>query len=136
MRLWAAVLALAACDPTPGGATAREAAPPEEPAPEPAAAPATEPASAPADPGLPYGVGPVTLEQIGQAAPAWAPPADAAEANRQALEHHRAGRYEQSLAGFERAQAAAAGYPMARFNRACALARLDRLDEAAAEMTR
>jgi hypothetical protein len=61
-------------------------------------------------------------------------PEPAKAQNIAALALHRAGDYQGSLAGFEAALALAESYPMARFNRACALSRLGRLDDAAAAM--
>ena len=60
---------------------------------------------------------------------------DAAKAaNVAALALHRAGNFEGSLAGFDAALALAPDYLMARFNRACALSRLNRVDDAAAAL--
>ncbi|MEM7156041.1 MAG: hypothetical protein AAF799_24525 [Myxococcota bacterium] len=52
------------------------------------------------------------------------PRAEASRANRQALAHHRAGRYAEALAGFDRALQLQPDHAWARYNRACARARL------------
>lgn len=63
-----------------------------------------------------------------------APSAQAQHANRSALRLHRSGDHEASLAGFRRALEEAPDYDAARFNAACAQARLGQLDEARATM--
>jgi hypothetical protein len=126
------VLALTLCalacsgrhDPSPPG-----------PAPSPAAEP---PVGEPAEPPE------LAAEIVPEPAPlaiGWAtipgeldPVADAR--NREALAHHRAGRHERALAGFEQALEADPAYDWARYNRACALARLHRMAEAVAEVER
>ena len=55
--------------------------------------------------------------------------------NREALALHRAGKYAEAQAGFARAVEASPGHDLARFNLACAYARLGKLDEAATELT-
>lgn len=60
--------------------------------------------------------------------------ADSQAANRAALAHHQAGRHAQSEAGWAALLASEPDHDMARFNHACALARLGRLDEARAEL--
>ena len=62
------------------------------------------------------------------------PSAEAEAHNRTALRAHHLGDYAASLAGFTEALVASPGYAMARFNQACALARLGRTDEAEALM--
>lgn len=64
-------------------------------------------------------------------------PTPAADAhNRRGLKLHRAKEYEQSLAAFDEALAVEPDYAWARYNRACALARLERFEAAAAELER
>lgn len=58
----------------------------------------------------------------------------ARERNADALAHHAAGRYEASEAGFRAAMEASPDYRTARFNHACALARLGRDADAWAEI--
>jgi tetratricopeptide (TPR) repeat protein len=65
------------------------------------------------------------------------PPTRTADAhNRRGLTLHRAGDYEQSLAAFDEALAVEPDYAWARYNRACALARLGQFEPAAAELER
>lgn len=59
----------------------------------------------------------------------------ARKANREALALHRAGNYADARIGFVRAVEESPGHDLARFNLACALARLGRVDEAAAELS-
>lgn len=54
--------------------------------------------------------------------------------NREALALHRAGKYAEAQVGFARAVEISPGHDLARFNLACAYARLGKLDEAAAEL--
>ncbi len=58
----------------------------------------------------------------------------AREANAAALVHHAAGRYTESEAGFRAAMEASPDYRSARFNHACALARLGRSADAWTEL--
>jgi len=58
----------------------------------------------------------------------------ARDANTAALKAHRAGRFEESARGFEEAVGLSPGYALARFNLACARARLGQLDAAATEL--
>jgi len=60
--------------------------------------------------------------------------AAARDANAAALAHHAAGRYTESEAGFRAAMEASPDYRSARFNHACALARLGRVAEAWSEL--
>jgi hypothetical protein len=59
------------------------------------------------------------------------PRAEGRARNQSALADLRADRAEAALLGFEAAVAASPGFAMARFNRACALARLGRMEESA-----
>jgi hypothetical protein len=59
------------------------------------------------------------------------PPRAATRANAEALVLHRKGDFEAALAGYDGALAIDPSHPWARYNRACALARLARVDEAA-----
>ncbi len=108
---------------------------PEVPQPPPAESTLVEPQAEPPEPPETAEVpqpeeAPIGIDTL-------APPSRAARrANREALEAHRAGDYEASLEGFDRAAQESAGYRNAHFNRACALARLGRLDESAAAMER
>jgi len=54
--------------------------------------------------------------------------------NREGLAHHRAGDFEQAQASFAKAIAASSDHDFARYNLACALARLGRVDDAIAEL--
>jgi len=67
---------------------------------------------------------------LGYAAAPRSPTKVAQALNLLALAEHRAGRYESSARGFESALELEPTYAAARFNLACALARLERLDEA------
>lgn len=62
------------------------------------------------------------------------PQPQASRANRQALTHHRAGRYEKALAGFDRALELQPDHAWARYNRACARARLDNGEPVVSEL--
>jgi hypothetical protein len=64
------------------------------------------------------------------------PSEDAARANEAGLAAHEAGRFEESARLFAQAAESSSDSLMARFNRACALARLGREDEAAIELGR
>lgn len=55
-------------------------------------------------------------------------------ANAKGLEHHRAGRFEAASERFAAAIATSPDHDLARFNLACALTKLGRVDEAAAEL--
>jgi hypothetical protein len=77
---------------------------------------------------------PWTCAQIGTTSAAPAVSEEAEAANRRALEVHQAGRYEESERAFREVVAGSPGYAMARFNHACALARLERVTEAWAEL--
>jgi len=67
---------------------------------------------------------------LGYAAAPRSPTKAAQALNLRALAEHRAGRYESSARGFESALALEPTYAAARFNLACAHARLERLEEA------
>lgn len=71
---------------------------------------------------------------IGWAQPPRPPTKIANQLNRRGLEHHRAGEYTQSLAVFEEAILADPDYVWSRYNRACALARLERFELASTEL--
>jgi hypothetical protein len=60
--------------------------------------------------------------------------AAARKANREGLEHHRAGRFEQALARFEAAIGKSSDHDLARYNLACALARRARVEESIAQL--
>jgi hypothetical protein len=62
------------------------------------------------------------------------PPEAAQRANEDGLRAHREGRFDESLRLFREAAAAAPDHDLSRFNAACALARLGRLDEARREL--
>lgn len=121
MRRFALVLALAACSDPP--------APPPL-APEPLEPVPVEPAqSAPEVPA----VAPPRCAALGLShAPVITP--EAREANAAALVHHAAGRFDESEAGFRAALDASPDHGSARFNHACALARLGRGADAWAEL--
>jgi hypothetical protein len=76
----------------------------------------------------------VAASEIGWAVWPGRPAAPAYNKNRDALARHRQGDHAGALAGFEAAIAIAPDYAMARFNRACALSRLGRTADAAAEI--
>lgn len=104
-----------------------DASPPAAPPPPDAPAANTE-RSAEAGPALPPGEPPghARLPEL---------PSDAARRhNANGLEAHRAGDYARSAQRFAGAVKAAPGYDLARYNLACALARLGRHAEAAAEL--
>ena len=56
------------------------------------------------------------------------------EQNKEALENHQAGRFDDALRGFSQVLAAKPDYDAVRFNRACALSKLRRFDEAREEI--
>jgi hypothetical protein len=115
-----ASLLLGACAPDKRPEPAPTAAAPEVVAPE---AAVVRPAEVP--PLVVLDVGLTTRPEIGAAA---------RKANREGLEHHRAGRFVQAQASFANAIAASGDHHLARYNLACALARLGRIDDAVAEL--
>jgi hypothetical protein len=106
-----------------------EPAPPAVPGPSPSTAPEAPVTATPSAPPAP----PPICEAIGWGEePAISPEARAL--NEGALVHQTAGRYAEAEAGFAAAVTASPSYRMARFNHACALSRLERHDEAWAEL--
>lgn len=110
--------------------SARTAEPAESPEAEAAVAVVVAP---PLEPPTPP---PVDRLEIGWSSPPDAPSGIATDRNRTGLEHHREGRHVEALAAFDEAIEADASAMWARYNRACALARLGRDDEALDELDR
>lgn len=104
---------------TPAAVEPRVARPADAPAPQPV--PSDDVATRPAAPTIGLSHAPV----ISRAARA---------ANAKGLEHHRAGRFEPARERFAAAVEASPDHDLARFNLACALVQLGRIDEAAAEI--
>lgn len=126
LLLWVAALT-SACSAPPGTSQTPPDGPPQVTVradlPPQAAAPEAPPVPAPPALSVPS-LGFASAPDISQSA---------RNHNRKGLEHHRAKRYREALAAFEAAIERSPDHDMARFNRACALGRLGRHDEAAAE---
>lgn len=116
-------LACTAHGPIAPGTAPETPAPTPDPTPPPIATPTEEPANAPAAAPL-----------IGWTHDLREQPKAARKHNSDALKLHRKGDYTGSLAGFDAALILAPDFPIAHFNRACALSRLGRTAEAAAAM--
>jgi hypothetical protein len=122
---------LAAC-----GSVERVAAPTPEPvAPEPAAsAPEPAPVPPPAAPAEPEGLSGIPLDTLGWEVIPPEPPARAFQANAKGVQQHDRGHHAEARARFEEALRLEDSYDLARYNLACALARLDEHEAALAEL--
>lgn len=123
---------VALCCTACGDSGSTPAAPAPAPAPAPARAPEPPPPTAPPEAPEPNES---LCDALGYATPFTATRAQQ-RANRAALRSHSAGEFEASEAAFAAILEGAPHYDSVRFNHACALARLDRFEDAKAELRR